>query len=322
MRRREFIVALAASAAWPFSGRSEQLIPRVGYLGPPSAEADKGAFEAFEAGLAELGYVPGKTIDLELRFADGQEERLAALAREFVDLKVDVIVTGGQGVLAAHKATKTIPIVSAATLDLVAVGLADSLGHPGGNVTGESFFALELSVKQIELLKQVKPAMTSVGLLVPSPIPSRVPSAIVAAAKPLGVEVKPIGVADPSDCDRALSAGPGASIDGLVVVDAPQFVVGPGPSAIAAAALRHGLPAAGGLALAANGGLVGYGVDFHSMFRRAAIFVDKILKGAKPGDIPIEQPTKFITIVNLKTAKALGLDVPPAVLAAADEVIE
>ena len=232
-------------------------------------------------------------------------------------------MTGGQGVLAAYKATKTIPIVSAVTLDLVAQGLADSLGHPGGNVTGESFFALELSVKQIELLKQVKPAMTSVGLLVPEPDPFAgfLPT-MVAAAKPLGVEVKPIGVADPSDCDRALSAGPGGSIGGLVVVDAPQFVVGPGPSAIATAALRHGLPAAGGLALAANGGLVGYGVDFHSMFRRAAIFVDKILKGAKPGDIPIEQPTKFITIVNLKTGKALGLDVPPVVLAAADQVIE
>ena len=209
------------------------------------------------------------------------------------------------------------------TLDLVAQGLADSLGHPGGNVTGESFFALELSVKQIELLKQVKPAMTSVGLLVPEPDPFAgfLPT-IVAAAKPLGVEVKPIGVADPSDCDRALFAGPGASIGGLVVVDAPQFVAGTRASGDHGRR-RASRPAHGrGLSLAANGGLVGYGVDFLSMFRRAATFVDKILKGAKPGDIPIEQPTKFITIVNLKTAKALGLDVPPTLLAAADQVIE
>ena len=321
MRRRAFIVALGASAAWPFAARGERPMPRVGYLWPPSAEADKGGFEAFEAGLAELGYIPGKTIDLQSRFADGNDERLAALAKELADLMLDVIVTGGPGVRAAYNATKTTPIVSAATLDLVAQGVAGSLGHPGGNVTGETFLAPELNVKQVELLKQVKPAMTSVGLLVPKPDPfAGFLPPVVAQVKALGIELKPIAIADLGDCDRALSNEP--SIGGLVAVDHPLFVVGPGPAAIATAAERHGLPAAGGLPLAANGGLLGYGVDFPVMFRRAAYFVDKILRGEKPGEIPIEQPTKFITIVNLKTAKALGLDIPPMLLAQADQVIE
>ncbi|RBP14133.1 putative ABC transport system substrate-binding protein [Roseiarcus fermentans] len=322
MRRRTFIAALAA-AAWPLAARAGQRMPRIGYLAPPSAEADRKGLEAFMAGLAELGYVPGKTVVLEARFADGDEARLAAAARELVEIDVDVIVTGGQGVLAAYTATKTIPIVSAVTLDLVAQGIAASLGHPGGNVTGETFFAPELSVKQVELLKQVKPVITRVGLLVPEHNPfDAFTAAAVARVKTLGVALEPIELGDPRDCDRALSAAPGASIDGLVVVDSPQFVVGDGPALIAAAAMRRRLPAVGGPTLAASGGLLGYGVDFAPMFRRAAAFVDKILKGTKPGDIPIEQATTFVTIVNMKTARTLGLDFPPAVLAAADAVIE
>ena len=325
MRRRTFLAGLGtAAAAGPFAARADARIPRIGYLSQLPADAVKLMFEALKAGLIELGYVPGKTVEIELRFADGSEEREVKLARELVDLKVDVIVTGGMGVIAAHKATNTIPIVATSTPDPVALGLADSLAHPGGNVTGGTFFTFELDVKRIALLKQVKPAMTRVGLIDPPGDPFQAARLRTADAplKALGVELEPIEVMDPSDCERALSAARTASIGGLTVVDAPQFIVGPGAAAIAAAAARHGLPGAGGVSLAANGGLLGYGVDFVSMSRRAATFVDKILKGARPGDIPIEQATKFITVINLKTAKALGLDIPPTLLAAADEVIE
>ena len=178
-------------------------------------------------------------------------------------------------------------------------------------------------MKRIELLKQVKPAMTSVGSSSCKAVPSTSSFPILGAkVKALGLALEQIEVAEPADCDRALSSGPGASIGGLMVAEMPQFAVGPGPAAIAAAALRHGVPAAGPITLASNGGLLSYGVDSFPMARRAAYFVDKILKGTKPGDIPIEQATKFLTVVNLRTAQALELDIPPTLLAAADEVIE
>ena len=242
------------------------------------------------------------------------------LAQEFVDYEVDVIVTFGPGVNASHSVTTAVPIVAAVAGDLVEVGLADSLGHPGGNVTGQVTLFYELNAKRIALLKQVKPAMTRVGLLVARPF-SRVqissrpdPGARRRARIDLG--------RGPQRLRPRVSEGPGATIEGLVVPDLPQFTNGRGPAVIAAAAARHGLPAAGGLSFARNGGLLGFGVDMVSMTHRAPVFVDKILKGAKPGDIPIEQATRFETVVNLKTAKALGIEVPPAVLAAADEVIE
>jgi putative tryptophan/tyrosine transport system substrate-binding protein len=204
------------------------------------------------------------------------------------------------------------------------MGIVASLAHPGGNVTGQIFFFNELVVKRVELLKLLRPTMTRVGLLVIQDNPS-LPSLLRdldASAGALGVNLEPIEVAEPSDCDRALSAGRALSIDGLVVTDMPQFSVGRQPASIASAVARRGLPTVGLPSFPRNGGLLGYGVDFVSMWRRAPTFVDKILKGAKPGDVPIEQATKFETIVNLKTAKTLGVEIPPTVLAAADEVIE
>jgi len=324
IRRRTFIAALGCTvSAWPLAALAQQRIPRIGYL--DRARDARWGFPAFQHGLSDLGYVLGENVEIESRFwQGGQQDEMEGLARELVDLKVDVIVAIGNGVYAAHRVTKTVPIVTAAaTGDIVADGLADSPGHPGGNVTGQTYFVRELFVKRIALLKEVKPAMTSVGLLSPqgnSELPAHL-RAMAAPVKALGVTLETVEVAGPNDCDRALSAGSGASIGGLVVIDAPQFWFG-GASPIAAAAVRHALPSAGALEFARYGGLLGYGVDFLPMFRRAATFVDKILKGAKPGDIPIEQATTFHSSVNLQTAKALGVDIPPTVLAAADEVIE
>jgi putative ABC transport system substrate-binding protein len=331
MRRRDFIRMLAcATASWPFAARAQRRIARIGYLSPTSCCSSIRPFPAFLNGLRDLRYVEGENFEIESRFCPdyGPADRLSVLASELVALKVDVIVTWGAGVDAAHNATTTVPIV-VVTGDLVARGLADSLAHPGGNVTGLTFFANELYVKRIALLKEVKPEMTSVGILVAEGL-SSIPSllrAIDGPVKALGVELKPIEVASPNDCDRALSAGPGASIGGLVVTDwaSAQFTdfgiqAGAGP--IAAAAARHGVLSAGAPIFAEHGGLLGYGVDVVPMFRRTATFVDKILKGAKPGDLPIEQATKFEMIVNLTTAKVLGVDIPQTLLAAADEVME
>ena len=320
MRRRDFLALVGGAwAAWPPAVRAQQRNSRIGYLGPDPAAAQAAFYGAFLAGLNDLGYVEGQNVEIESRFSEyGQESRLSELASELVGLKVDVIVAGGPAVYAAHNATKTIPIVATVGGNLVGAGLADSLGHPGGNVTGLTYFAEELQVKRVALLKQVKPAMTSVGLLFTkgySAIP-RYLRVMEAPVKALGVALQLIEVSDPSDCDSALAADPGASIGGLVVVDLSPFTVGAGPATIAACAARHGLPSAGGIYFARNGGLIGYGVDFVLMHRRAAAFVDKILKGAKPGDIPIEQATQFVTVVNLKTAEALGLEIPPAVLGA------
>ena len=248
MRRRSFLAGLGSATAWPLAARAGQGVPRIGFLNPVSAvDADKVQIEAFEAGLRELGYVPGKTIEIEYRFADGREERAAELARELADLRVDRHRELGGGVYAAHRVTNTVPIVTAVNGDLVALGLAESLGHPGGNVTGLTYFFGDLMVKRIELLKQVKPAMSSVGVLVQQgySVNQIYLRAMEAPVRALGVALEPIEIAQPSDCDRALSTGPGASIGGVAVFDPPKFVTGLGPAAIATAAARHGLPAAG-----------------------------------------------------------------------------
>jgi putative tryptophan/tyrosine transport system substrate-binding protein len=327
MRRREIVSLLIAAAAWPLAARAQPngRIPVIGYLFPLSEADDRrfGEFAAFREGLRDLGYVVGENLRIEARYADRQFDRLEPLAAELVGLNVELIVTAGPGVEAAVRMIK-LPIVMAAYTDPVAMGLAESLSHPGGNVTGLAFFWTELQSKRLELIKQVQPSLTRVGLLLLGPSDSPANRIVLdlanGTAAKLKVELVPIGVQSAAEVERALADAPGGSVGAFVVDDAPTFMED--SAIIADAAQRRGLPSIGTPMYASAGGLLGYGVYYTPMWRRAATFVDKILKGAKPGDIPIEQATRFTTIVNLKTAKALGIDIPTTLLAGADEVIE
>src|SRR5271165_830229 len=291
-----------------------------GLLVPPPRNSD---VDAFLQGLRDLGWVEGENVHVEYRDAGGDDSRLPALAAELIALDVDVLVTiPTLGVLAAHRATTTVPIVAIAAGDLVGMGLAASLAHPGGNITGQTFFAPELHGKRLELLKTAIPSLSRAGvLMIGGAQPNAyMMSAIEEAAKALKVALRPIEVGGLGDVEGALAAEGSDPIGGIVILDHPQFLTN--PSALAAIVLRRALPAVAAPVIAAQGGLLGLGVEMPAMFRHAATFVDKILRGAKPGDIPIEQATKFTTVINLKTARALGLDIPPMLLAAADEVIE
>jgi len=324
MRRREFIAALGGAAAWPVEARAQQAerLARIGYLGPTSASQLVGAIDAFSNGLRDLGYVEGRNLHIEFRFADGHEDRLPALAAELVALNVHVIVTYGTGVFAAQRATATIPIVAAVAPDLVALGVVASLSHPGGHLTGLTFFLPELMAKRLELLQEVVPSMTRAGVLLlrDNPSTASILEAMGVTAKALSVGLQPIEVNGPREFESEFSGWTEKQISGLVILDHPDFLAS--FDAIAALAAKHRLPSIGALELPASGGLMGYGVRFSEMFRRAAALADKILKGAKPGDIPVEQATKFQLVLNLKAAKALGLQMPPQLVARADEVIE
>ncbi|MDE3175587.1 MAG: ABC transporter substrate-binding protein [Pseudomonadota bacterium] len=287
-----------------------------------TVEQERALFGDDPFGFADLGYIEGKTVAFERRFANGNLDRLAGLAQELVNLKVDVIVTGGPGVYAAHRATATIPIVVGTIGDPVGQGFAVSLSHPGGNITGSAIFAPEVMAKRLELLKQIIPSLKRVGvLLVHSYAANPQYIAILApTARALNLELSPIEVAGPDSYNDVFSAKAMTSIDGMVITETAQLMAN--AALIASLAMTRGLPAVGAPAQAAAGALLGYGVSQKALFHNAAAFADKILKGAKPGDIPFEQATKFETVVNLKTARAIGVDIPATVLAAADEVIE
>jgi putative ABC transport system substrate-binding protein len=329
MRRREFIGLVGGAAAWPFAAAAQapERIVTIGYLGTTDARQwTEGVGRDFEEGLRELGYIEGKNLRFEFRYAEGDESRLPALASELAALNVDVIVTYAAGVFAARQATSTIPIVAATTGDIVAAGLVSSLAHPGGNVTGSVFFVAELGSKRLEMLKGIAPSLARAGLLRLSggirADRSHYDEVVRAAAEALKIELFLILVSGPEEFESAFATCDEKRIGGLVTTDEPQFTNKSASGAIAALAAARRLPLLGPLELAENGGLVGYGVEFAAMYRRAAFFVDKILKGANPGDLPIEQAAKFRTIINLKTAKAIGVDIPPTLLASADEVIE
>jgi putative tryptophan/tyrosine transport system substrate-binding protein len=327
MRRRAFITLLGGAAAgWPLAARAQQpsKIPHIGLLSPFSPSDAALWNQAFLRGLRDLGWVDGKSIIIEYRYAEGQNDRLPGLVADLIRLKVDIIVTAvTNDTLVAKNATREIPIVMAAAGDPVATGIVESLARPGGNITGLSQMNPDLTGKRLALLKEIAPNVSSVAVLLnpDDPISALGLNEIRLPARQLGVEVHALEVRSTADLDQALHAAAAARAGALAIMPNPVFVTN--LKRIADFALQNKLPSMFHLReFADDGGLVSYGVDRSDLYRRAATFVDKILKGAKPADLPIEQPTKFDLAINLKTAKALGLTVPPLLLATADEVIE
>jgi len=327
MQRREFITLLGgAAAAWPLTARAQQpaKVPLLGYLTGDSDSADSLRRKAFTEGLHGLGYIEGQTIAIEYRTAAGSVEKLVTFAAEFSRLNVDVIFAFTAGATqAAAKAMPTKPIVSI-TPDPVSAGFVASLARPGGNITGLSTLAgTEIYSKYLELLKDIVPNLTRVAVL---SNPTFTTSALAlkameAAAPSLGLSLQVVEARSPDELEAAVAAAITERAAGLVVVQDPMFLAR--RIQLAELAVKNRLPAIYGIEEHVEaGGLMAYAASRPDIFRRAATFVDKILRGMKPSDIPVEQPTKFELVINLKTANALGLDVPAKLLAIADEVIE
>ena len=329
MDRRAFIGTLAGGLlAAPRAGEAQQAtrVPLIGYLAGNLA-AGPHLPEAFRQGLRDLGYVEGRNLVIEYRDAEGTLERLPALAAELVALKVDVILAASTPqALAAKQATGTLPIVFAAADDAVGSGLVTSLARPGGNVTGLSFLAPELVGKRLELLKQAIPGVARVAVLwQPGGLGERTEKDQLkeadVAARALGVRLQFVEARGPADIDRAFSDMTRARAGALTVLTGAMFFIE--RRRLVDLAAQNRLPAVYPWREGVDvGGLMAYGPNIPDLSRRAATYVDKILKGAKPGDLPVEQPTKFELVISLKTAKALGLTIPPSLLQRADQVIE
>jgi putative tryptophan/tyrosine transport system substrate-binding protein len=298
-------------------------VPRIGVLSAGSPPATVPRFEPFIQGLRELGYVEGQTIALEYRFADGQHERLPALAAELIDLNVEVLVTSGTpAAVAAKHATSLIPIIIAIAADPVGEGLVASLARPGGNVTGMANLDTELSGKRLEILKAVVPGLSRVAILWNPANPAHRPALgeSEGAARALGVQLQPVEVRAPDEFTSAFAALRSERASALMLLADSMF--GSHRAQVVDLAAKSRLPSMFWVKdFVAAGGLLSYGASYPDLLRRAATYVDKILKGAKPADLPMEQPTKFELVINLKTAQALGLTLPPTLLFQADEVI-
>jgi putative tryptophan/tyrosine transport system substrate-binding protein len=328
MIRRSFITMLGgAAAAWPLAANAQQPaggVRTIGLLGPSGANDLPEANAAFVGALRELGWVEGKNVALVGRFAENRLERLPDLAAELVRQKVDVIVTiGTLAPLAAKQATTTIPIVMSAAGDPLGSGLVASLARPGGNVTGISLMAPDLGGKRLELLKQLVPGFARVAVLwnVANPYPAFVFRETQAAGRTLGVEVQSLEVRGPDDFDRAFETARQQRPQALITVEDP--LTGAYRKSIADFTTMQRLPSLHGLReFVSAGGLMSYGANLSDLRRLAAGYVDKILKGARPADLPVQQPTRFELVINLKTAKAIGLDIPLQLQQLADEVIE
>ena len=328
MDRRRFLQTVSVSLLTaPLAAGAQQpgRVPRIGYLVGAAREQASHLVKAFENGLRDLGYVPGRDVMIEYRFADGKLERLPQLAQDLVRLKVDVIVTGSNThVIAAKQATTTIPIVMVYVLDPVEAGLVANVSRPGGNVTGLSQdVGAEIPGKRLALLKELVPKLSRVAVLVNPGFPPALAAlkAMEAPARTLGVTVVRFDARGPGDVEGVFAAVTRARSDALYVIGGPvQFNM---RTQIAQLALRHRLPSISGIIEDVEaGGLMSYGASLSDQWRRAATYVDKILKGARPADLPIEQPTKFELAINLKTAKALRLTIPQSLLLQADQVIE
>jgi ABC-type uncharacterized transport system substrate-binding protein len=327
MRRALLLVLLTVGlvVATPLGSLAQEpaKVARIGFLGLGSPSTTASWIEALRAGLRELGYIEGRNIFIEYRWSEGKYERLPNLAAELVRLNADVLVTHGTpGTLAAKRATTVIPIVMAVSGDAVGTGLVPSLARQGGNITGSTFLASELSAKRLDLLKQAFPGVTQVGVLLNPDNPLNAPmlQAMDVAAKGLHVRIWRFEARGPNDFDAAFSAIAKTRVDAIMINQDPILVSS--PKRIADLALKWRLPSIAFNEFAEAGGLIGYGVNIPEMFRRGAYFVDKILKGARPGDLPIEQPTKFELVINLKTAKTLGLSIPTSLLLRADQIVE
>jgi len=325
MNRRNTVLALLALAVAPLRAAAQRpgKIWRIGFLSSESPSSFRTRVEALRVGLRELGYDEGKNLLIEFRWAEGENDRLPELAAELVRRKVDVLVTHGSlPTRAAKNATTTIPIVFAVNADVVAMGFVTSLARPGGNITGSIFFVSELNAKRIELLKEVFPRITQLAVLVNPDSPARRPilQVMETTARSLKVTLHEFPVRRPHEFDSAFAAMVKKRVGAVELNDDPMFIAN--AAVIAELASKRRLPSIGFSEFVEAGGLMSYGVNFLGLFRRAAFFVDKILKGAKPGDIPIEQATRFELTINRTVAKALGLTIPQSVLVRADRVIE
>jgi putative ABC transport system substrate-binding protein len=322
MKRRAFIAGLGGAAAWPVLARGQQEMRRIAYLTP--SRLNQTFVKVLGDALRDSGWVEGKNFAIEFRFADDRPDRLPSLASELVALKPDVIVAAGTlGPLAAKSATATIPIVMLASGDPLGTGLAMSLARPGGNVTGLSLMVPDIGGKRLELLKELLPQLSRVAVLwdAANPYPENVFRETEISARVLGITIQSLEVKGPGDFDNAFDLARRQSPDALMAVEDPLTVAY--RQRIIDFAANSQLPAIYGLKEFVDaGGLMAYGANLLDLMRRAAGYVDNILKGGKPADMPIQQPTKFALMINLNTAKALGFAIPPQLLARADEVIE
>jgi putative ABC transport system substrate-binding protein len=326
MKRREFITLLGgAAAAWPFAARAQQAIkvPRVGFLGLAPASAFASRVEALRAGLRDHGYVEGTNIAMEFRWAE-TVDRLPEFAADLVRMKVDVIFAQSSTMVeAARKATNAIPIVFAVHADPIGVGHVASLARPGGNITGLSMLLTELAVKELEILKEAVPRVMRIGVLWNPTTPSHQPAlqAVEAAGEKLGSRLVTVPLSRVEQFEDAFSLMAQERVGSFLCIASPLFTSHPGP--LAELARKHRLPGMFGDAIHVEaGGLMSYSADVVDLFRRSAFYIDRILKGEKPADLPVQQPTKFVLVINLRTAKAIGLTIPETFLLRADKVIE
>jgi putative tryptophan/tyrosine transport system substrate-binding protein len=326
MRRREFITLFGVVAAWPISARAQSLgMPVVGFLSSRSPGESSGVVAAFQQGLGESGFVEGQNLSIAFRWAEGHYDRLPTLAAELVNLRVNVLFAAGgpPSAFAAKAATATIPIVFSAVNHPVDLGLVASLSRPGGNLTGMSMFTAEIAAKNVELLKKMVPTATIVAYLInpTNPAAKIYSDSVVAAASALGMTVRLVNASTEQELDDAFASSKKFDAGGLVVVGEPFF--DSRRDTIVALAERYALPAVYTFReYVMAGGLMSYGPSLPDAYRRGGVYVARILKGETPADLPVMQPTKFDLTINLKTAKTLGLNVPPMLLATADEVIE
>ena len=323
--RREFVALLGGATAWPVAARAQQpALPVIGFLSPTTAQGDALYVAAFRQGLLKAGYREGQNVAIEYRWAEGQNDRWAAMAADLVSRQVTIIVAlGPPAAIAAKAATTTIPIVFVTGRDPVQLGLVESLARPGGNLTGVVTLSGELGPKRLELMREFVPTATTFALLL-NPANATVETQskdIQNAARKLGLRLKTLHASTELEIDTALETLVRVRADGLVIATDPFFLTR--SEQFAELALRHAVPTIFQYrTFAAAGGLMSYGADIEELDRQAGIYAGRIIKGDKPADLPVQQSTKVELIINLKTAKALALEVPPSLLARADEVIE